>query len=120
MIDSIQPQPPHPSSDPTNDIYSQKLSEFHDLCYDTSATAPKSSKLLKDYLLNPKIIGITFFVFYVQSMIITYFFLNEKYSKCPHTQKIKVGQFLLSSFYLTLFTFMYLFVFYMILKKFVF
>ena len=117
MLDSSQAQ--QPSSDPTNNIYSQQLSEFHDLCYDPKTTSTKNSKLLKDYFLNPKVLGITFSVFYVQSIIITYYFLNEKYSKCPRTQKIKVGQLLLSSLYLTLCTLIYLVVFYLILKKFV-
>lgn len=119
MIDSSR-HPPS-SSDPSNDIYSQKLSEFHDLCYDATAiTSRKDSNLIPDYLKNPKFLGITFSLFYVQSMIITYYILNEKYSKCPHTKKIKIGHFLLSSFYLTVCTLLYLFVFYIILKKFVF
>ena len=113
----------HPSNTGTQhtDDYSRQFSEFQDIAYDKSAISNnKKLKFIPDFLLNPKILAIIFSFFYVQSLLITYYILNEKYSKCPYTRKIKIGQFLLSSFYLTIATILYLFLFYILLRKLVF
>ena len=92
-------------NDSTNDIYNQKLTEFHDLCYDTNSLSNKiGSKFIPSHLLKPKIIGIIFSIFYFQSLVLTYYLLDEKFIKCSETRKVKIGKLLVSSFYVTIST----------------
>ena len=96
--------------------YEKQLEEFNTLLYEPKET--KKFHLISNYK-SPKQISIVFFSFYFQSLLIVYYLFDKDYS---HSEdgKFSYMKFIFTSFYVTISMMVYLLLFSVFLKKFIF